>query len=86
MGRAQTGQEYSVTERHSAVAVTVVLVVSEFTHQFVPCRFLRGCFGRRVVARVFTPVYISEVNRCVRIVQLRAVSGDTQFSVGLAVL
>ena len=36
--RAQTGQQYSATERHSAVAV--VLMVWGHAPQFVPCSFL----------------------------------------------
>ena len=49
--RAQTGQQYSVTERHSAVAI--VLVVWGHAPQFVPCSFLRRLFLEESFARVF---------------------------------
>ena len=48
--RAQTGQQYSATERHSAVAV--VLMVWGHAPQFVPCSFLRRLFLEESFARV----------------------------------
>ena len=48
--RAQTGQQYSATERHSAVAV--VLMVWGHAPQFVPCSFPRRLFLEESFARV----------------------------------
>ena len=45
--RAQTGQQYSATERHSVVAV--VLIVWGNAPQFVPCIFLGRLFRRIVL-------------------------------------
>ena len=50
-GTAQTEHQYSATERHSDVAV--VLMVWGHAPQFVPCSFLRRWFLEESFARVF---------------------------------